>query len=147
MYSYISFIVSQTNSTANYSSIYLNILNRDSILNIWKFYFNLVNKESGLYNSNFYKSLLLNLVNGNDNNLLKPKQTMVINYMSTFRAYHFSITSQTYKKLFFMFSSAVPSNYYSYNINLDTYNNYIWLSWYYKTNPLNNAFYFKIYNY
>jgi hypothetical protein len=112
MYNYVSFIVSQTNATLSYSNIYLNVLNKDSSLNIWKFYFNLINKDSGLYNSNFHKSLLLNLVCDNRANL-SYSPNMVSSYTTTFSTNHFNIASQTYKKLFFILSSIMPTNYYS----------------------------------
>jgi hypothetical protein len=145
MFNYVSYLVSREDKNLATLNVYSNMLNADSSASAWKFYANLFNKESGLYNSNFHKSILLELVS-NDHSL-RYKHNSVVKYISTFKAYHFSTTDQTYKKMFFMFASAMPSNYQSYNISLDTYNSYIWLNWYFKVNPLNNAFYFKIYNY
>jgi hypothetical protein len=147
VYLYISQLINSTQPKLNYLNIYSNYVLLEVTKNIWYFYKNLLIADFGLYNSNYTKSVMLKTV---DNNYKYTKQ--VVNkisplYLSNFELYGFNISNQSLKKFIIFFMNLLPLNYYSYNINFSLYNNYSWLSWYLKFNPMNNIFYLKVYNY
>lgn len=111
--------------------------------NVWSFYSNLIPSNMGLINSNYHKSMLVKLTRVTKTLVDKPCNS----YLLSFEAYHFSTKKDIFKKLVLLYANALPCNSYTYNSRFDVYNNYTWLNWYLRLNPLNNLFYLKIYNY
>lgn len=109
----------------------------------WKFYASLVPNNLGLVSSNYHKSVLLNLTKNSPTFQLIPRPR----YLANFEAYHFHTVKDAFKKFIIFFLNMFGVAYLPYNISFNTYNTYVWLSWYLKLNPMNNIFYLKVYNY
>lgn len=147
VYLYLSQLINSTQVKINYLNLYNNYILLEVTKNIWYFYKNLLIADFGLYNSNYVKSIMLKTVNKNRNHTPVITNKISPTYLSSFELYGFNISGQSLKKLIIFFMNLLPVNYYNYNINLRLYNNYSWLNWYLKFNPMNNIFYLKVYNY
>ena len=147
IYLYISQLINISKSNAQLLNLYGNYILSEVTKNIWFFYKNLLISDQGTYSSNYTKSVMYKTVSK-----LLVKNSMAIHapvpsYLGNFELYNFNIAKQPLKKLIIFFLSLIPYNYYCYNINFSVYNNYFWLHWYLKFNPMNNVFYLKVYNY
>lgn len=125
------------------SNSYTQYATQDLLKNLWKFYSRLITNESGLITSNHHKSALFKLVSSS--NELKSIESQ--KYLLNFSTYQFSIRKDTFRKLIMFFMTSLPQQQLCANINFDIYNNYVWLNWHLKLNPMNNVFYLKVYNY
>ena len=146
MYLYVSQLINSTQLKLNYLNLYSNYVLLEVTRNIWYFYKNLLISDFGLYNSNYTKSVMLKTVNSYKYTKQVVNKTSPL-YLSNFELYGFNISNQSLKKFIIFFMNLLPLNYYNYNISFKLYNNYSWLNWYLKFNPMNNIFYLKVYNY
>lgn len=147
IYLYLSQLVNSKHFENNYLNLYSSYVRNEVTKNIWYFYKNLLITDFGLHSSNYTKSIMLKTVSINLKKILLPSSVTTASYLKPFELYGFSISNQSLKKFIIFFLSLVPSSYYAYNINFNIYNNYSWLNWYLKFNPMNNIFYLKVYNY
>lgn len=147
IYLYLSQLINSTQIKLNYLNLYNNYVLLEVTKNIWYFYKNLLIADFGLYNSNYVKSIMLKTVNKSSKHTELIMTSTPSTYLSNFELYGFNISGQPLKKFIIFFMNLLPVNYYNYNIRFSLYNNYSWLNWYLKFNPMNNIFYLKVYNY
>ena len=147
IYLYLSQLINSTQGKLDRLNLYNNYVLSEVTKNMWYFYKNLFISDFGLYNSNYTKSIMFKTVTNNKHCITPVISKISSNYLLNFELYGFSISGQSLKKFVIFFMNLLPVNYYNYNINFKLYNNYSWLNWYLKFNPMNNIFYLKVYNY
>jgi hypothetical protein len=147
IYLYVALLVNSDFLKIQSYNLYTQYILTEVSQNIWYFYKSLLPKDLGISLSNHNKSALRLAISKGLKHQPSTLHSIKPSYLTTFQMYQFNLATQALKKLTIFYLNLLPYTYYSYNINFSIYNNYVWLSWYLRFNPMNNIFYLKIYNY